>query len=479
VYHDEEQFYPTPLPLIQKMVAPFILETKRGEHIRRSLPVKYSLLEPSAGEGHILDYLKRTGVNVEHMLVYEVNPERSRILESKGYTVIGTDFLAESDPFLIDVIVANPPFNNGVQHVLKMWDILAPGGKMVVLLNADAVKNPSTHDRKKLVDLIDIFGNCEYVQGGFSEAIRKTNIETVIIWLYKPDKEETSSGVNWQEMDSRDDFTVADQDEVSGGLVIRADSITLLVERYNRAIEALKQLKHYEEVLRTTTGEIVQFKNDGYESVNAEIKNIKVRFWEAVFQATRFGQQTTHEYRQKFLQEVQQHGMRTAFTVKNIYLVLEAFMFNKDRLMQEAAYAVAKTMMSIDGKNGETWKNNKSWKIAMKNIFPYAVSVDTWGISWSYSYQNWSKSAIEDLEKILCWLRGVDPTTIYSVGDALKDHSDKCRKNQSTYSDVFESEFFNCRVYKKGTIHLMWKDKDLNGEFNRAVSDGSILGDGS
>lgn len=47
-----------------------------------------------------------------------------------------------------DLIVMNPPFENGVKHLLKALEMQSRnGGSIVCLLNAETIKNQCTNER--------------------------------------------------------------------------------------------------------------------------------------------------------------------------------------------------------------------------------------------------------------------------------------------------------------------------------------------
>src|ERR1017187_8410003 len=78
------------------------------------------VLEPSAGKGDIIDYLKNNGA--KEVLSCEENKDLAEIVKTKS-KFIGYDFLelkAEQVSH-INLIVMNPPFAQGIDHVLHAW----------------------------------------------------------------------------------------------------------------------------------------------------------------------------------------------------------------------------------------------------------------------------------------------------------------------------------------------------------------------
>ena len=113
-----KNFYPTPKPLIRKMVA----------KIKKD-PGK--ILEPQAGKGDIVDYIKddygHTWRRSADISAIEIDDDLRSILRGKGIKVIDSDFLAFSGPDKFDLIIANPPFDEGDKHLLKAIDIMYRG----------------------------------------------------------------------------------------------------------------------------------------------------------------------------------------------------------------------------------------------------------------------------------------------------------------------------------------------------------------
>ena len=163
----DPDFYPTPPEVIKKMIAPY------ADRLGTA-----TILEPSAGNGAILEYITKTGTEYEytarngtvHRLtatadprrVYAVehNPELQMIIQQKGYRLAGENFLAYRPDIRFNLILMNPPFSHGADHLLHAWDIL-DGGDIACLLNAETVRNPCTETRKLLARIIGANGTVE------------------------------------------------------------------------------------------------------------------------------------------------------------------------------------------------------------------------------------------------------------------------------------------------------------------------------
>ena len=116
------EFFPTPYSLLER------IETDFSE-IWSTLPEGISILEPSAGKGDIVDWLKRrqnttyyghkgtlrfSSLDIDCV---EIDKELSATLKGKGLYVVHNDFLHFETMKRYDLIFMNPPFSNGDAHL--------------------------------------------------------------------------------------------------------------------------------------------------------------------------------------------------------------------------------------------------------------------------------------------------------------------------------------------------------------------------
>jgi len=118
--NDGLDFFPTPSATADEMIE--TAGIKEG----------MSVLEPSAGMGHIAERIREAGVDPD---VVELSNERKELLEAKGFNVVGRDFIDTEGSY--DRIIMNPPFSDGrtAQHVQHAYDLLKPGGRLVALVD--------------------------------------------------------------------------------------------------------------------------------------------------------------------------------------------------------------------------------------------------------------------------------------------------------------------------------------------------------
>jgi hypothetical protein len=91
---------------------------------------------------------------------------------------------------------------------------------------------------------------------------------------------------------------------------------------------------------------------------------------------------------------------------------------------------------------------------------PYWVTHESWRREKNWFQVNWGcRSKMDDIDKSLCYIDGRRIENIVSI--------EKCLENGFWFGEwKTESTFFDIRFYKKGTVHITFKDAKLWKEFN-------------
>lgn len=95
------------------------------------------ILEPSCGDGRILDAIRKYG---HRSLGIEYHAVRAAQAQAKGHSVVLANFLECPPRAEFDTVVMNPPFygRHYVKHVRHALKFLKPGGTLVAILPATA-----------------------------------------------------------------------------------------------------------------------------------------------------------------------------------------------------------------------------------------------------------------------------------------------------------------------------------------------------
>lgn len=465
-------FYPTPKPLIREALAPFFVEHGRWGTFFKSAGRFF--LDPSAGKGDLLDYLSHEcDVPLAHLYAIEIQPELREILAGKFYRVLEADLMDYRGDEYVNFILMNPPFHEGVEHVLQAWKILADGD-LVAILNAETLRNPYTEKRKLLQWMVQNSSSYppKYIQNAFLDAERATPVEVVIIWLHKEKKPDTLPNFDYTKFDHDRPETEKD---FSASPLAHMDYIETLVARYNACVQTIKEIHEREKWYRFYIDGIIDTKSAEFtapETLNNKITEVKQKFWNHIFTRTEIGKRVTSDYRKKF-DAFQKQTEYIGFTVKNIQEVLEMFILNAGDIMKACILQVFDEATSFHEKNRihtEGWKTNKSYRVNRKIIMPRGLNYDD---VFRFSLRYADTDFYNDLDRVLCFLSGMKFENTTSIVRAMEDHFSKYDqmywhglKEEWSYQDEFHSEFFKIRIFKKGTVHLTFKDEELWQELN-------------
>jgi hypothetical protein len=262
----DPEFYPTPFPVIQKLIEPYRVKPDDHsdyweKHGARNfkVPPDWSILEPSAGKGDICDYLANrsdTGygrqTNGAKIKTIEKSFDLQQILMGKGYPVVGHDFLSYEPDQHFDLVVMNPPFSCGDAHLLHAWEVVGHGGHVACVLNAETTKNPYTQKRKDIVGLIAEFGAVEEIGKAFTSAERKTGVECVIVRLSKPKREDDPLRFTFDSVDHTEGDLSGEIGASDGMGLARVDNLGAMLNQYEKTkaafvnfIRAMEELRFY------------------------------------------------------------------------------------------------------------------------------------------------------------------------------------------------------------------------------------------
>lgn len=130
------QFYWTP-PAVIDAALDMAEISAPGQWGYGRTPPEYRVLEPSCGDGRILDALRERRCKA---LGIEFDAARASLARQKGHAVVTSNFLEQRPVAEFDKVVMNPPFygRHYVKHVRHALKFLKPGGVLVSILPATA-----------------------------------------------------------------------------------------------------------------------------------------------------------------------------------------------------------------------------------------------------------------------------------------------------------------------------------------------------
>lgn len=509
------EFYPTPPALIEKMLEPYKSKPFKGgydENLNNSFNLRNkTILEPSAGKGDILDYITgkyilsktpckyRTGefdtqhtqnsANINKIYCCEINPELKYILQEKGHRVIADNFLDYNGDYLFDMIIMNPPFSNGDEHLLKAWDIIEEG-EIICILNAETILNPYSTKRKLLIKLIDTYGSYEILESEFKNAERKTNVKVAIVRLKKIS---TRKKLDFEFENEKESKIILNEDtfkdpvatlDVTGNMILQYGKVKEAFVAYMKAKEALnfygQQLTVQGASISAIAEETFKDKSDTKNQVyNNFCDSMKQQIWTVMMSKTNVEKYMTNNVRQNFQNFSKSQGYMD-FTKKNVGSMVQFIFENRVNIMEQAIVCVFDIFTRYHDENRlhiEGWKTNDKFKVNKKVILPYFVSF-SFGENYDIEHRRWDEYS--DIDKVMCYLSGTpfeDFSTVigeynsYSTRNRDKNYKRLSLKNAIEKikigdSSLHVSEFFFIRCYKKGTLHITFKDERLWQEFN-------------
>lgn len=509
-----DEFYPTPPELAAKMVNCKFL---KGE-------IK-TILEPSAGKGDLIDFLLLTieylkyrdyclyiykndlsmpyetvieGVINEFVLPDFKKGKRAKyyyndradcvesdsnlcaILRDKGYIVYNDDFLAYDDDKRFDLILMNPPFSNGDEHLLKAISIAEKtGSKIICLLNAETIKNPYSNKRKLLLNTLEKYNAyIEYVQHAFSYAERKTDVEVAIIRVEIPAPFKEKSKI-WEELETND--IEINEPELINEIVSADDPLRMAVNLYRQELQAGKKL--IEEYIALKPYLTSTFENEDTPSYmrgclltlssgkngldwNEYLYSLRYKYWHQLLHNPAFMKNLTSNLREEYYSMISEFANKD-FSLKNIYdvkmdIISRTAKGIEDKIVDMFEQLSYKNSMEAAGNvhyfNG--WKSNSAFRINQRVVIPYCPCWNEIQKFWYFG--NNIFKILDDIEKCLAFLQIGDSEYIYDID--LNNQLAIYNRQQITRKMQFR--YFEVDVFKKGTMHIKFRDLDLLKRFN-------------
>ena len=515
-------FYPTPPALAHKM-ARMIDWDKTA-----------AILEPSAGKGNIIDalqeaaYLQRgrrrgdeTGVTIDcieidhdlrGILFYKYGGERLKeirkqiapldelspygrkedrdeafydlkqaatYLAQTPVRIVADDFLRFHTYKQYQVIVMNPPFANGDEHLLHALELQKQGGKIICLLNAETIRNPYTNTRKVLKAQLDKYAaKVRFIKNAFSSAERETDVEVALIEIDIPQTQQTSFIFEELKKAREEKDTQQTASEIATG-----DYLEQIVAQFNFEVEGTVRLIREYEAIKPYM--LTSFENGTSDAIltlslskdernywqicdiNKYLKIVRMKYWRALFHNKQFTGALTENLLKKYssiLESMEDYDF-TLFNIREF----------QRQMMGELTQGVSETILALFDKLTEQhswypecrnnihyfngWATNKAHMINLKKVI-----IPTYGVYSTYSWDkdmntNAACRTLADLEKVFNYLDNGDTT-----GPDLREQIESYAKEGITKK--IPLKFFYATFYKKGTCHIEWRVPELVEKLN-------------
>jgi predicted RNA methylase len=465
----DTEFYPS-TPETARKVCDLIMT-----HFKWRLEGK-RILDPSAGSGALLDAIAswKSRKKSTNFYAVEIDQELRYVLQGKDYLVLDSDWLQYSEPTSFDAIAMNPPFSDGIRHILKSWDYLAAGGILCSVV-PKTMTSGGNAAKELLSRLVEQHGHKVDIGCAFANSYRSTQVDCEILVLTKPADLKPA----WMD-DLKFEVDSSSTEEFTDNPLVCSNQIEALVRQYEVIRAALIQ-RHRAQleidyyiggIERPIYDSIERDVNEGLsikDDFDTQLKVLKSRFWQTLFTRTKLGQGTTTAFKAQFAEGSLKIGIM-AFNKANIYEVLTMFFCNRDQIMQEAVEAVFKRCTDYHKDNSihqEGWKNNRTSKVAKKVIIPSQSLVSKYS-----SYESWNTvyahdrlgQFLDDFDKVLSYLTGLS-TSREGFKWARETINQFLRDCGNDYQQEFQSTFFKLRVFKKGTVHIIFRDSRIGSDF--------------
>lgn len=477
-------FYPTPAAVAAKMLERFDWKDLS----------KARILEPSAGKGDLADAIANkmseydrwghTARQIIHCL--EIDPELQAAVRGKGFTLVGTDFLEFWPDEKYTLIIMNPPFSNGDKHLLHAWEIL-DHGEIVCLLNSETLKNTFSQSRRLLAEIIAEHGEVEHLGSCFTDAFRKTDVSVSLVRLHK---ERQAAGFSFEagpETDKAESFSGGH----FGDEIATRDLVGNLVADYDRVREIFLELSEkimelgyyasrfgiYKEDFTKTVENLVTSKpsRDLQESCyNDFVRKLKSRAWSTVFRLTKYNDLVSEGVR-KELDNLLDDNRTMAFSRANITALLQTLLANRSNILHQCVVEAFDRMTKyykenrevINGKAAEGWLTNDAWRVNRRVVLPAVIDS-----RWSKPEVNYErKRMLDDIDRGMAFLEGKSLEQVPArISKTLEVNFGEHRFD--AIGAKIETTYFVVRAFKKGTIHLFFKDEELWKLFNLTAAKG-------
>ena len=384
-----------------------------------------------------------------------------------------------------DLILMNPPFANGDEHLMKAIQMQQEnGGKILCILNAETLLNLYSNKRKFLMNTLnDLGAKIQFVDNGFSDAERQTDVRVALIYIDIPEPEHHSE--IYEKFQKAKEYRESTGDNSSK--LTTTNFLEDLIAQYNEEMElGLALINEFNALLPYLSRNVVG-DSGNYSSLSLKVGNESVGYTDSP--KNKFINLTRHKYWTSLLNNEKFTGMLTKNLKDEYSSMISKFaeydftMFNIQTLMNDMNSSlqdgIEKTILDLFDKLSAKfsyvpemennihyysgWKTNKAHMVNKKVILPCNGSFSDW--KWDKNPLNVYNCVefLSDIQKALNYLDG-GKTDDINLNVAIT----KARDNNN-YRNI-DTKYFYVSFFRKGTCWLKFKDEDLLARFNAYAS---------
>ena len=418
------------------------------------------VFEPSAGKGDMISYLFEDGA--KKVYYAELHEDLSAICANKGGIQLGFDIMDIKElPQDIQLVVMNPPFHDGFDHIKHIWDMLPEGCELVSLCNYETIE----HTRRYTARWVKLnaysvteLGSC------FADSERFTDVNIGLIKMVKP-------------------ITDAESFDFSGYFLDEEDAQENALRPYNyvrdivnRHIGAVKQFSKVRKALDELNALCLDMPDIScYFGHTGNTFTTEAQFliehrkasWNALFKEFKLGKFLTNRVRAKFDAFIRDRES-FPFTMKEVYYVMDVIIQTSAENMKLALKEAIDNFTKHTHQNRygvEGWKTNEGHMLnttfIANDLVTYDPQNDCYDSGWDY---NGKTNKVDELLKIICHLEGLNYYDIPKLKDIARATSEDAGRKWHDFHPIFKT-----KMYKKGTVHFRFKDtkvwERLNTEY--------------
>ena len=326
----------------------------------------------------------------------------------------------------------------------------------------------------------------KYIQDAFIDAERKTPVEIALIKVVLPEVETQSFILDGlQKAKEEKEYTYTEENNTQ---VAENDFLKAIVDQYN--IEAgVRLIKEYramtpfilsEFAKDKETGKTIQIggcilsldiasNRDKYSnklSVNNYIREVRGKYWKALFENPKFIGQLTNNLQREYYNKIEELKGYD-FSLYNIREI--KFDMNK-KVVKGIEQTIVELFEELSNKysyydectknihyfNG--WRTNKAWIINKKVIIPLSAYDSYFKDRYQPTHYDIVRK-LQDIEKCFNYLDGGLTEAV-----DLKQSLQFAEEYGETKDIVLK--YFNVTFYKKGTCHITFTNEELLKKFN-------------